>query len=219
MFELPIPCRPGNQIIGCLDKWEILLESFYSQRDVWPRTDSPESHEGADRPEGWVCLFGQQSDLASSFCWLETNKERRGRGSLLYTTLQYTNCLTEKLRLIAIINLQSLSDPHYFYICHSTMSRSAGFTRCTGSRIWKCYTEFHRPGFDPRQRQRILLLASASRPPLGPTQPPVQWVPRALSPGVKRDQGVMLTTHPHLVPRLRMSRSYTSSHPKRLHGV
>jgi hypothetical protein len=26
-------------------------------------------------------------------------------------------------------------------------------------------------------------------------------------------------THPHLVPRLRMSRSYTSSPPKRLHGV
>jgi hypothetical protein len=32
-------------------------------------------------------------------------------------------------------------------------------------------------------------------------------------------RGVMLTTHPHLVPRLRMSRSYTSFHPKRLHGV
>jgi hypothetical protein len=32
-----------------------------------------------------------------------------------------------------------------------------------------------------------------------------------LSPGVKRGRGVMLTTHPHLVPRLRMSRSYTCS--------
>jgi hypothetical protein len=29
----------------------------------------------------------------------------------------------------------------------------------------------------------------------------------------------MLTTHPHLVPRLRMSRSFTSYPPKRLHGV
>jgi hypothetical protein len=29
--------------------------------------------------------------------------------------------------------------------------------------------------------------------------------------GVKRGRGVMLTTHPHLVPRSRMSRSYTSS--------
>jgi hypothetical protein len=37
--------------------------------------------------------------------------------------------------------------------------------------------------FDPRQRQRIFLLVSASRPALGPTQPPVQRVPGALSPG------------------------------------
>jgi hypothetical protein len=48
--------------------------------------------------------------------------------------------------------------------------------------------------------QRIFPLASESRPALGPTQPPV------LSPGVKARPG--LTTHPHLVPRSRMSRSY-----------
>jgi hypothetical protein len=41
------------------------------------------------------------------------------------------------------------------------------------------------PGFDPRQRQRIFLLVSASGPALGPTQPPIQWVPGALSPGGK----------------------------------
>jgi hypothetical protein len=38
-------------------------------------------------------------------------------------------------------------------------------------------------------------------------------------PGGKARAGVTLTTHPHLVPRSRMSRSYTSSPPKRLHGV
>jgi hypothetical protein len=38
-----------------------------------------------------------------------------------------------------------------------------------------------------------------SRSVLGSTQPPIQWVP-----GVKRGQGVTLTTHPHLVPTSRM---------------
>jgi hypothetical protein len=50
-----------------------------------------------------------------------------------------------------------------------------------------------------------------AQPALGPTQPPIQWVPGALSPGIKRGRGVMLTTHPILVLRLRKSRSYTSS--------
>jgi hypothetical protein len=58
-----------------------------------------------------------------------------------------------------------------------------------------------RSRFDPRQGQRIFPLASVSRPALRPTQPPVQWVPGVLSPGVKRGRGVTLTTQPHLVPR------------------
>jgi hypothetical protein len=37
-----------------------------------------------------------------------------------------------------------------------------------------------------------------------PTQPPIQWVPEALSLGVKRPGSVKLTTHLHLVPRSKM---------------
>jgi hypothetical protein len=76
-----------------------------------------------------------------------------------------------------------------------------------------------RSAFDPRQGQRFFPIASLSKPALGPTQPPVQWVPGVLSPGLKRGWGVTLTTHPHLVSRSSMSRSYTSSFPKRLFGV
>ena len=45
-----------------------------------------------------------------------------------------------------------------------------------------------------------------SRPALGPTQPPVQWVPGSF-PGVKSVQGVTLTPHPLLLPWSRKSRA------------
>jgi hypothetical protein len=38
-------------------------------------------------------------------------------------------------------------------------------------------------------------------------------------PGTKHGRGVTLTSHPHLVPRSRMSRSYTSCPPKPHYGM
>jgi hypothetical protein len=46
-----------------------------------------------------------------------------------------------------------------------------------------------RSGFDSRLGQRIFPLTSVSRPTLGPTQPPVQWVPGVLSSGGKARPG------------------------------
>jgi hypothetical protein len=41
-------------------------------------------------------------------------------------------------------------------------------------------------GFDSRRGLGIFLFTTASRKALEPTQPPIQWVPGALSLGVKR---------------------------------
>jgi hypothetical protein len=41
-------------------------------------------------------------------------------------------------------------------------------------------------GFDSRRGLEIFLFDTVSRPALGPTQPPIEWVLRALSLGVKR---------------------------------
>jgi hypothetical protein len=49
----------------------------------------------------------------------------------------------------------------------------------------------------------FLLAIAMSNQALGPIQPPIKWVPGALSPRVS-GRGVKLTTRLHLVPRLRM---------------
>jgi hypothetical protein len=51
-------------------------------------------------------------------------------------------------------------------------------------------------GSIPGRGERIFPLTCVSRLTLGPTQPPVQWVPGFLSPGVKHGRGVVLTIHP-----------------------
>jgi hypothetical protein len=58
-------------------------------------------------------------------------------------------------------------------------------------------------GFKSRKGLGIFLFTTASRPALGSTQPPIQWVPGALSLGC-RGPGAKLTTHLHLAPRSRM---------------
>jgi hypothetical protein len=74
-------------------------------------------------------------------------------------------------------------------------------------------------GFDFRRGLGIFLFTTVSRTALGPTQPPIQWVPAALSLGVKRPQcGVKLTTHSHLMLRSKNEWSYISTPPIRLHG-
>jgi hypothetical protein len=70
-------------------------------------------------------------------------------------------------------------------------------------------------GWDPIpcRSKRHSYTPQRPKPALGPTHPPIQWVPGGLSLGIKR-----LITHLHLMPRLRMVDLYFHS-PIRLHGV
>jgi len=64
----------------------------------------------------------------------------------------------------------------------------------------------------------IFFFATASRPALWPTQPPIQWVPGAISLGVKRQRREADHSHPSSV-QVKNAWSYTSITPIRLHGV
>jgi hypothetical protein len=61
------------------------------------------------------------------------------------------------------------------------------------------------------------LKTTASRPALGPTQPPIQWVPGAVSLGVKRP-GRVADHSPQSSAEVN-EWSYTPTPPIRLHGM
>jgi hypothetical protein len=70
----------------------------------------------------------------------------------------------------------------------------------------------------PRQGLGIFLFTTASRPARGSTQPPIQWVPGALSLGLKRPWREADHSPPSNT-EIKNPWSYTSIPPVRLHGV
>jgi hypothetical protein len=64
----------------------------------------------------------------------------------------------------------------------------------------------------PTPRSSNFLFSTLSRPALGPTYPPVQWEPGALSPGVKR-QGGEADHSPPASAEVKKMCVYTSSPP------
>jgi hypothetical protein len=72
-------------------------------------------------------------------------------------------------------------------------------------------------GFDSRRGLGIFLF-TASRTALGPTQPPIQWVPGAPSLGVKRQRREADHSPPSSA-QVRNEWSYTSTPAIRLHVV
>jgi hypothetical protein len=67
-------------------------------------------------------------------------------------------------------------------------------------------------GFDSRRGLGIFLFTTVSRTALGPTQPPIQWVPGALSLGVKRP-GRVADHAPPSNAEAKNAWSYTSTLP------
>jgi hypothetical protein len=72
--------------------------------------------------------------------------------------------------------------------------------------------------FDSQRGLRIFLFTYVSRTALGSTQPLIQWVPGALSLGVKRP-GREVDHSPPCSADVKSAWSYTSTPPLRLHGV
>jgi hypothetical protein len=73
-------------------------------------------------------------------------------------------------------------------------------------------------GFDTGGGLGNFLFTTASRTALTPTQPPIQWVPGALSLGVKRPEREADHSPPSSA-EVKERVNYISTLPKRLHGV
>jgi hypothetical protein len=70
-----------------------------------------------------------------------------------------------------------------------------------------------RPGFDSwLAMMGIFLFSTASRPALGVTQPPIEWIPGILPPAVKRP-GLEADNSPPSSVEIKNTWSYTSTPP------
>jgi hypothetical protein len=73
-------------------------------------------------------------------------------------------------------------------------------------------------GVEARVQVGSRAYSTSCRPTLGSTQPPIQWVLAALSPGIKRP-GREADHSPPASAEVKKMWIYTSTHPIRLHGV
>jgi hypothetical protein len=75
------------------------------------------------------------------------------------------------------------------------------------------------PAFEFRQRREFSVFTTASRPALGPSQPPVKWVLGVLTPGLKRPGCETDHSHPSIT-EVKNTWNYTSTpHTSSCHGA
>jgi len=80
----------------------------------------------------------------------------------------------------------------YMLLCYILQTNTSGKCSQCSKQVMGCTV------CNSTQRQRNFNLSKISRPLLGPTKLPTQWLPRALYPRVR-------TSHVHPVPKFRMS--------------
>jgi hypothetical protein len=83
---------------------------------------------------------------------------------------------------------------------------------------WRLGNELDDRGSIPGRGCDTVLLATASTSALGPTQPPIQWIPGVLSLRIKRPGREADHSPPHIV-ETNNAWTETSTFPIRLHGV
>jgi hypothetical protein len=88
---------------------------------------------------------------------------------------------------------------------------SSAITSKQGGRFYNDGLRAGLSGFDSRQR-KILMFSTASRPTLGPSQPPIQCVTGAISPGVMRS-GREADHSPPCSAEVKNTWTYTSTPP------
>jgi hypothetical protein len=118
--------------------------------------------------------------------------------------------ISVKRKKLPLLSIAKILWVHY----HILASRVAQSVYCLATG-WKT----GQLRFDPRQSRQDFSSGLCVENSSGAHQASCTMGTGVLYPGLKRGRGVTLTTHPHLVPRSRMSRSYNFSLPKRLRGV
>jgi hypothetical protein len=93
---------------------------------------------------------------------------------------------------IRIVNAQNVETEHKYPTLHQQQDQckqvNTGYETVSQDNSVSIVTDTRagRSGFDSWQGQWFYLFAIAFGPPIGPTQPPIKWVLRAFSPGVRQ---------------------------------
>jgi hypothetical protein len=107
------------------------------------------------------------------------------RQKYICTTLRILAVLPSSCRIYSLCVYRTKNSIHALHLCVSyECNIKQWLFLCNESRDSDGLCA-GRPGFGSQQ-WKIFLISTASRPTLGPTQPPIQWIPENLSLGIKR---------------------------------